>query len=429
LKEKRLVAVAMAAFLCFVLGTPLLVSPPGFAIGNTIPLLIEDRTIDADFEVIKTDLGTLEGVNPIDVFSASQAPDYWPTEGWLQSTADEQGMDGTLLEEMLSYCDDWDLALQGIMVVRNGYNVLEEYPDSEFDESTLSNTWSVTKSIISILIGIALEEGYISSLDETMISFFPDRTIANLDSQKESITLRHLLAMKSGLQWSTDDTNIMRQSSDWVQYALDRPMSHTPGETWNYNNGAAHILSAILNNSIGMTPSAFAEIHLFQPLGIDEYEWEVDPKGLNSGGRGLQLTLQDMAKIGFLYINNGTWDAEQIVSSEWVENSTKVYSTGCAGAGVVSEYGHLWWVKSSYNGYCAFGTDGQFVWVFPQHNMVFVTKASRLPPINHMIAEYILPSVGWIPTPEGIDPLIIGVIGGIGVGVVIILILFFVRKR
>ena len=376
------------------------------------------------------DDGNYDGyaMNPIDPFSASQAPDYWPTEGWLQSTADEQGMNGTLLEEMLA--SPYVMALQGIMVVRNGYNVLEEYPDPEFNESSLSDTWSVTKSIISLLIGIALEEGYISSLDETMVSFFPNRTIANLDSQKESITLRHLLTMKSGLQWSEyPDNGVMRQSTDCVQYVLDRPMAHTPGETWNYNSGAVHILSAILNNTIGMTPSAFAEIHLFQPLGIDEYEWMVDPQGLDYGGWGLSLTLQDMAKIGFLFLNNGTWDGEQIVSAAWVENSTTVYSTGYETAGFDGDYGYLWWLKPSYPAYCAFGLDGQFIWVLPDLNVIFVTKSSIMPSIDYIITEYILPSVIGIPTPTTTPlPWDLIMIGG-GVAVIVIMLAIVVLRR
>ena len=346
-------------------------------------------------------------------------------------------MNGTLLEEMLVFCDDLDLDLQGIMVVRNGYNVLEEYPDPEYNESSLTTTWSITKSVISILVGIALDQGNISSLDETMVSFFPERTIANLDSQKESITLRHLLTMKSGLQWGTSEISAIRQSSDWVQYVLDRPMAHTPGETWNYNSGAVHILSAILNKTIGMTPSAFAEIHLFQPLGIVEYDWLVDPQGLDFGGYGLQLTLQDMAKIGFLFLNNGTWDGEQIVSAVWVENSTTVYSTGCGTAGFHGDYGYLWWIRSSDNGYCAFGLDGQFIWVFPNHNVIFVTKSGIMPAIDHIITEYILPSVLGIPTTSTttttgngsipIDPTIL--ILGVGVAVVVIVLVVVFAKR
>ena len=372
-------------------------------------------------------------INPLDVFSVSQTPDYWPTEGWLQSTAEEQEVNGTLLEEMLSFCDTYDLNMQGLMVVRNGYIVFEEYPDSEFNESSLSNTWSVTKSIISLLFGIALEEGYISSLDQTMVSFFPERTIANLDSQKESITLRHLLTMKSGFQWGASDWTLMSQSSDWVQYALDKPMSDAPGETWNYNNGAVHILSAILNKTTGMTTSTFADTHLFQPLGIDEYEWEVDPQGVDYGPSGLQLTVRDMAKIGFLCLNNGTWDVEQVISAEWVENSTTAYTTGCSGGGFEGEYGYLWWTKASYNAYCAYGSYGQWIWVFPDYSMVFVTKSSQSAiPIDYLIADYIIPSVNSTDETARTDHLIIDlfIIGaGVSIAVIAIGIGWFVKVR
>ena len=376
----------------------------------------------------------------------SQTPDYWPTAGWQQSTPEDQGMNGTYLEEMLTFCDDRNWPLTSILVIRNGYLVVEEYPDSEYNESTLFHIWDSTKSITSILMGIAIDEGYIGSVDETMVSFFPDRTIANLDSRKEAITLKHLLSMTSGLEWVYGvDWPLIEYESDWIQFTLDKPMVHTPGETWNWNDGTPHLLSAILNSTTGMAPSEFAETHLFQPLGINNFRWDIDPHGLEIGSWGLNLTASDMAKIGFLYLNNGTWDTEQIVSADWVKNSTQAYSSGIShGTQItIQHYGYNWWVKPSYNAYCAAGHDGQFIWVLPDYNLVFVHTSGNIRPYDYLITEYILPSLGIFDfttttsdtttaTGTGVlDPLIMPIIVGVGVSIaaITIVLVWFMKKR
>ena len=378
--------------------------------------------------------------------STSQTPDYWPTEGWQQSTPEEHGMNGTYLEEMLTFCDDRNWPLTSILVIRNGYLVVEEYPDSEYNEGTLFDIWDATKSVTSILIGIAIDEGYISSVDETMVSFFPDRTIANLTSGKEAITLKHLLSMTSGLEWVYGvDWPLIESQSDWIQFTLDKPMVHTPGETWNWNDGTPHLLSAILNSTTGMSPAEFAEIHLFQPLGINNYRWDIDAQGLEIGSWGLNLTASDMAKIGFLYLNNGTWDTEQIVSADWVKNSTQAYSSGISHGTLlnIQHYGYYWWVKPSYNAYCAAGHDGQFIWVLPDYNLVFVHTSGNIRPYDYLITEYILPSLGIFDfttttsdtttaTGTGVlDPLIMPIIVGVGVSIaaITIVLVWFMKKR
>jgi len=207
----------------------------------------------------------------------SQEQDYWPTDGWQLATPEEQGMNSTFLNQMGDYTSTWPV--DGMLVIRNGYIVYESYPNPEYNETTTHAFHSVVKSITSILVGIAIDDGNISSVNENLIGYFSNRTIANLDSRKESITLEHILTMTSGIEWFGDSTSIMKQQSDWVQYILDRPMAHAPGEVWNYNSGP-HLFSAILNMTTGVSSKTYADTYLFQPLGIDHYDWMVDPQGL-----------------------------------------------------------------------------------------------------------------------------------------------------
>ena len=372
--------------------------------------------------------------------SPAEAPDYWPTEGWQQSTPQEQGMNATLLSKMIDFSNNnWNL--RSILIIRNGYMVLENFIDSEYNESSLTNTYSCTKSIISILVGIAIDKGYIDSIDESIVSFFPNRTIANLDSRKESITLKHLLSMTSGLDWDESVQDQMKLESDWIQYTLDRPMAHTPSETWSYCGGGVHLLSSILNSTTGVSPLEFAETYLFHPLGISNYSWEIDAQGLEYGGGGLHLKPRDMVKIGFLCLNNGTWDAEQIISANWVANSTQAYSSECDGGQFSGQYGYLWWIKSSYKAYCAFGLNGQFIWVLPEYSLVIVMTANWYNPYEYLITDYILPSLGVFDyttissdtttttDADIIDPLILPVIIGSGIAFAVVLVLVFMKRK
>ena len=354
---------------------------------------------------------------------STSAPDYWPTTGWLTSTPEEQGMNSSLLDEFVDALDYGHSCLS-YLVIKNGYLILEGYPDPDYNESTLKQVWSVTKSFTSALVGMALGAGNLTSLDELVVDFFPDKTIANLDEDKQSITVEHLLTMTAGFEIGTG----MSASPDWIQYALDRPMVDVPGETFNYDNGASHLLSAIVNRTTGIPTQSYADTRLFQPLGISDYEWELDPQGVAAGCSGLSITPRDMAKFGFLYLNNGTWDGEQIVPSTWVSASTQVQAPGETGT-PGHYYGFQWWIDPSIDAYNAYGANGQIIWVQPENDLIVVFTSSGqnyhwLIPM--FIVPAILPTTTTTPTP--FDPLLIGLFGGIGVGVVLIAIVVLRRR-
>jgi len=303
----------------------------------------------------------------------------WPTEGWATSTPEAQGMDSVALEEVYDYVRDSGASIRSLLVVRHGYLVAEEYfTPILYNINNTHILFSVTKSVVSSLIGIAIDQGFIDNTSQLLLDFFPDRTISNTSAWKEAITLEDVLQMRSGFQWNEDDYGeyndffAMRDSDDWAQYVLDRPMAYEPGSTFYYNSGNSHLLATIINVTTGMTPLAFADQYLFGPLGITTRLWLTDPQGINFGGSSLALRPRDMAKFGLLFLNNGTWDDQQVVSSDWVKNSSQGPSTPYGGS-----YGYQWWINDIGGWYSAIGYNGQFIYVIPEHDIVVVFSSDN----------------------------------------------------
>lgn len=326
--------------------------------------------------------------------------DYWPTEGWQYSTPEEQGMDSTRLQEMMDYIDEANVAIQGIVIVRNGYIVHEAYPGTVYNENSTHLLYSVTKSFTSSLVGIAIDQGYIDNVSIPMLSFFPDYEITNVDERRERITIEHLLTMRSGMFWDensapyTSPANGVYQinTGDGVEFMLNSDMVAEPGELWHYNTGASHLLSAIVQVATGMTTLEFAEENLFEPLGISEYSWSRDMAGWYKGGFDLRLTPRDMAKFGYLFLNNGSWDGHQIVSEEWVRTSTSTITRTNDWTG----YGYQWWTNTDMGVYSARGLYGQYIFVIPEYDIV-VAFTSGIPqtrphPHETLLTEFIIPN-------------------------------------
>jgi CubicO group peptidase (beta-lactamase class C family) len=297
---------------------------------------------------------------------------YWPTEGWKASTPEEQGMDSEILAEMFETIQAQNHGIDSVMVVRNGYIVADAtvYP---FRPSSRHVIHSCTKSIVSALIGIAIDEGYIASVDMPVLELFPDRTVANLDADKEAMTLEDVLMMATGLDCQDSylyrwrGLGEMERSEDWVQYVLDLPMADPPGTRFEYCNGASFLLSAIIQETTGVSAEEFAEEHLFGTLGIADVMWPSSPQGISIGWGQMSMRPHDMAKLGYLYLNEGRWDGEQIVPMEWVAASTRKRISATLQDG----YGYQWWITDD-GIYMALGYAGQFIFVVPQKALVVV---------------------------------------------------------
>jgi CubicO group peptidase (beta-lactamase class C family) len=336
------------------------------------------------------------------------AEETWPTDGWPTSTPEEQGMDAQRLAEMLEDLQDKEYDIHSLLIVRNGHIVMDVYL-YPYAEELNHDLYSVTKSFVATLIGIAKDKGYIESVLQPVLGFFPDRTADNLDADKEAMALADLLMMSSGWECPDDEYGSLgpvAESDDWVQAMLDLPMQNAPGERFEYCNASSHLLSAIIHETTGLRAMEFAQEHLFGPLGITSARWQADPQGNHLGWSEMYMTPHDMARLGYLYLHGGFWDGEQVVSADWVEAATTAQI-------VVKDnrtdgYGYQWWTRDD-GAYMARGFGGQYVIVIPDKDMVVVFTASTLgedefsPPME-LLNTFIIPAAeSDTPLPDNPD--------------------------
>jgi CubicO group peptidase (beta-lactamase class C family) len=291
---------------------------------------------------------------------ARTAPRWFPI-----STPEEQGMDAGLLAQAVEhFLDNRELYnIHSMTVVRNGHIVADVY-FHPFPAGSIHVLASTSKVFTTTLIGIAIDKGDIAGVDERVIDFFPDREIANLDDWKRQLTIEHLLTMTSGLGLDDiEDSEGMQESSDWVQFALDLPMSHEPGTWWNYHQPTAFLLSAIISQATGTSLLEFAREHLFTPLGIRDPIWLATPGGHSMAFKGLGIAPHDLAKFGKLFLDEGVWNGRRIVSESWIETATTVQ--------VPPSYGYMWHIYAEFPGaFVGGGGGGQRLVVSPDRNLV-----------------------------------------------------------
>jgi CubicO group peptidase (beta-lactamase class C family) len=318
---------------------------------------------------------------------------YWPTQGWRTAAPAEQGMDAGKLALMLDAVRQQNLDLHSLLVIRNGYIVSETYFGSNAPD-TRHEMWSVTKSFIATLVGIAIDKGLIAGVERPVGDFYPDRSFANWDSAKQAMTLENILTMTTGLDWTEEDATFRKLyvSRDWVKFVMDEPMRSQPGSEFLYCSGCSHLLSAIIQRQSGMNTRDFARRELFGPLGIRDVAWDSDTTGIPIGGWGMKLTPRDMAKLGYLYLHDGMWDGRQVVSGDWVKAATRRHTASDTDLG----YGYHWWTYPRWGAYAALGRYGQTIFVVPDLNLIVVTTAALdgHDPIFDLIDRYIVPAVG-----------------------------------
>jgi CubicO group peptidase (beta-lactamase class C family) len=310
--------------------------------------------------------------------------EYWPTNGWKTSTPEQQGMDSAKLLIADEFIQNRLPDAFSLLVVKNGYLVFEKYyrwgsPDK------YAVVHSVTKSVTSALIGIALDKGYLNSVDQKLIEFFPEYITDELDPRKKEITLKHLLTMSAGFKWNDRGPSMgaWYTSSEWLKFSIQLPQENNPGDVFNYNSSISHILSIILSKATKTSTLDFAKRNLFEPLGIQSAYWHQDPQGYHIGGFGLGLSARDLAKIGFLYLNNGYWNGQSIVSEYWVKESTGQHIQAPRHSIYGSfGYGYQWWVKKvdDCSSFRAWGRRGQFIVIVPKLDLVIAVTSKTAQP-------------------------------------------------
>jgi CubicO group peptidase (beta-lactamase class C family) len=246
-------------------------------------------------------------------------------------------------------------------------------------ETALDDVRSVTKSVTSTLVALAIDHGFIGSIDDRMVDYLPPALVP-ADPAKDAITLRHLLTMTSGLEWNeSTELYTWAVDPDPARFILERPLATTPGTRFNYSTAASHLLSVVLREATGLDPLDLADAYLFAPLGITDRAWLRDGQGRPFGSFGLQLRTEDLAKLGLLFLDRGRWDSQVVVPSWWVSEAVFPQITGFQEYGPLTNagYGYLWWSADAgeHRVFIAWGWGGQFAFCVPDLDLVVATTA------------------------------------------------------
>jgi CubicO group peptidase (beta-lactamase class C family) len=332
-------------------------------------------------------------------------PEY-PSYNWPTSTPEAQGISSQLIQQAFQQGENRGF-VDCILIIRNGYLVGEKYYNG-FTKKTSHNVMSVSKSFLSAMTGIALREGVLNNLNEKVLDFFPEYIYPNIDPRKYNITVRNLLMMRMGIDHDQNLYDYIHSSSNWIKTTIELPLIYDPGTRFCYNTFQTHLLSAIITKVSGMSTLEFTKPYLLDKLNINCTEWWQDPQGYYFGGNSMHFTPRDMARLGYLYMNDGMLDGKQIVPAEWVEESLTNFTnfTNSSWGDLDNvNYGYLWWLGEikGHEVFLAIGHGGQFVINFPDLNLIIVTTAEwqlgwdtadqHERSILSIVADYIVPAV------------------------------------
>jgi hypothetical protein len=349
------------------------------------------------------------------------AHEPWPPKTWPSAMPRDVGLDFAALAEMdanivkgeYTYVDSFTVIRHGKIAFDRSYprdyekiygemakkqspiivhdrtgpfNPFNSWWHPYYRRGDLHTLQSITKALVSVIIGVAVTRGEFPDLDTPVMKFFDPKKVANLDDRKRRMTIRHLLTMTSGVEWrfsstpisdgGTDTDTPFEASYDWVKFAIDRPMAEEPGKIFNYASGNVQILVHISNAAVGTDIEEYAAKHLFAPLGIENFYWKRTPAGVVDASGGLYLRPHDLAKIGHLYLRRGVLDGKRIVAADWVKDSV----TGHVDTPKIfkdSRWGYLWGTmpygeKGQYTVFGTGGFGGQGMIVFPDLDAVVV---------------------------------------------------------
>ncbi len=319
-----------------------------------------------------------------------EAVEYTPLPGddWKVSTPEEQGLDPMLVAE--AYLEAAELpTLYGLLVIKNDYLIAEAC----FNEGGLeqkSSRQSVTKSYTSALVGIALDQGCLSSVDQKMVDFFPEFAGRIDDPRKEQITIRDLLQMRAGYPWEEHeppyfDTLFFSGNWHWLPHLVDFPLTSDPGTEFKYSNLASHLLGVIVARACDKDLKSYGQENLFTPIDAEVGDWYQDADNYNFGSMGIFVTARDMAKFGLLYLHQGEYDGNRVLSADWVKESLQTYSERIHDnkLGLYlrdTGYGYQWWSARVGDHQVKFarGHGGQLIILLYDLDMIIVTTADPL---------------------------------------------------
>jgi CubicO group peptidase (beta-lactamase class C family) len=373
----------------------------------------------------------------------------WPTRGWATASAASVGLDEQALikleKDMAS--GKYDQLMDSFAVFRCGkkviertyphdyakilaqqagqrgpwnmrltgrYNYFDSYWHPYYHGTDLHTMQSITKTVTSVIYGVAMQRGdFKAGLDTPILKYFDESRVKNVDDRKRRITLHDVLTMTAGFQWddhglftgdaltAVGDTSKMEASDDWVQYEIDKPMAAEPGKVWNYDSGATELLAYIFQKETGWDIDDYGQKYLFAPLGM-RHEWKRTYLGVVDTEGGLYLNDSDLAKIGYLYLHDGIWDGQRIVSSEWVKESLTPYIQTESEPEYKDglKYGFLWWLFKRPDSieyvWIARGIGDEYLMVFPNEGLI----------VTFTMWDWVPGSTGVDPTPSDFLPIV-----------------------
>ena len=343
-------------------------------------------------------------------------------DGWETANLTDVGISSKKLYEVVDLININILKeVHSILIIKNGKLVFEEYFQGHkfdfsgsnhhgnvvnFSMNTIHNQASVTKSFTSALVGLAIDKGNISSVNEKVYDYFPEYSELR-DEQKDKMTIEHLLSMTSGFEWNegeyqySDNRNDLIQMwnvSDPLRHLMSKSLVAEPGTQFYYNSGCTILLGEIVKRATGTNADMFSKVFLFQPLGISQFQWIHFSNGVLFASGDLQVRPRDMAKLGYLFLNDGKWQGKQVLSSSWIQKSAESYIN----VNSIWKYGYQWWIRSYtinsqiIDSYSARGWGGQTIIVFPSLNVVMVLTGGNYTtyePVNDVLQLYLIPSV------------------------------------
>ena len=281
---------------------------------------------------------------------------------WIEKTPESIGLDSIEVNELMDFVKVSEFNTQAAILIQ-GNNIIAEYYGEGYDKDSLATSWSVAKSFTSTLIGIAIDEGYINSINDPITDYLPEWK----GKDQDNILLKHLLAMQSGM----DDHPLAGVvfSTNMVKYSLDRDVLRSPETSFSYSNEDSMLLGEIIKNATGLSVQDYADKKLFDILDVED-KWWTDQAGNTVTYASLDMTPRDFAKFGLMIAQDGNWENKEVVSSDWLESATNNYND-------LAPYGFQWWTSNSpdekeYNFFSAKGLDGQLIYVWPEIDLVFV---------------------------------------------------------
>ncbi len=345
-----------------------------------------------------------DSVTPEYLLDGTYEGNYFPTQAWRTCNPESVGINSKELEKVHNYIANDSINTNGLLIIKDRYIIYEEY-FNEHHESSLHHSYSIAKSFSSAGIGLAIENRYIESVNDSIKEYFPQLQSDNIQIEKKEITIKHLLTMSAGFEWNENDyyydnsTNdifvMMNESNDFIDYVLSKPVINKPGEIAYYSSGESMLLSGIVENACGQNMYSFMDEYLFRKIGINNLRWDQDPSGHTIGGWGVNTTLRNFARFGLLYLNHGMWDGIQILPEGWVNESVNPINSG------INNYGYQWWIGKGMRSFTDYnipndtflgvGIYRQYLIIIPSENIIIVRTGYDIPneTANWKLAELI----------------------------------------